>query len=687
MQFESIPDTQPFTVRGIVGKFSVVGSKWKICHFSTFASSENDSSAGNTSRLLNELKPMRERVKPAEIKDMSSLLQRDLDDSRVANELIPYLLSNKASIGFFPAVLCALMPKRFLSQNSDDKVPILYPDPADENGDASGNRERDYLGYWKLKTYGDKGKETAFAMLTINPSKTDLIVLDGQHRSNAFRFLTKTFATDDREIYSLFYKNIEVPEEFNSELPVTIIWFEKIKDDPIDPKLISRRLFVDVNTTAKKVNDSRNILLNDQSFPSVFTAIFYSLLAKQGFDEKSLSLLHGAFDSDIEKNKSDLALFSPTVIEYAFRCFCLGKTDYDNLNIKIKVDASDRQNNTDRLKRFFRPANKTKCVSNLSPSNISIREEFNETGAKYIHQVLSKFSLCALTLKATADLATNLRSDAWASSARTEVWERVYCGGEGLFSSFVGSNDDTIRNGTYSKAIKEIEQKFIEIRSSFINDDGKKNVTNIEIKKAYDAFLSKASITGLVMALSKLYETHGWAFEIINLEGKKEKIDTVEHFIYLLNKISPKQWIVVLTEFKLHAVGKELKPTLWPSIRNLYLRVLEGNELADPIFNTSPKLNWFKNQFEISPDFYFIKSIVTEKVMSFKTVNNDIGPDKVTLKTYFAEAEKELITVLHKAGLTSIKPARFKWERWINEFINEEQIEPAQGAEENTDDE
>jgi hypothetical protein len=115
--------------------------------------------------------------------------------------------------------------------------------------------------------------------------------------------------------------------------------------------------------------------------------------------------------------------------------------------------------------------------------------------------------------------------------------------------------------------------------------------------------------------------------------------------------------------------------------------VLEGNELADPIFNTSPKLNWFKNQFEISPDFYFIKSIVTEKVMSFKTVNNDIGPDKVTLKTYFAEAEKELITVLHKAGLTSIKPARFKWERWINEFINEEQIEPAQGAEENTDDE
>ena len=84
-KFDSISDTNPFKVRGIVGKFKVVDAKWEIWHFSTIASSNNSSGAGNSQRLLSELKPMRERVTPSEIKDMSSLLQRDLDDSRVAN--------------------------------------------------------------------------------------------------------------------------------------------------------------------------------------------------------------------------------------------------------------------------------------------------------------------------------------------------------------------------------------------------------------------------------------------------------------------------------------------------------------------------------------------------------------------------------------------------------------------------
>lgn len=683
MQFGSISDTQPFTVRGIIGKFTVVGSKWKICHFSTFASSENDSSAGNTSRLLHELKPMRERVKPAEIKDMSSLLQRDLDDSRVAHELIPYLLSNKASIGFFPAVLCALMPKRFLAPNGEGGKPVVYPDGQLEKD------ERNYSGYWKLRTYrADNGNDSAFAQLTIDPSKTDVIVLDGQHRSNAFRFLTKTFAADSREIYSHFYKDIKVPEQFDSELPVTIIWFEKLGDNPVDPKLISRRLFVDVNTTAKKVNDSRNILLNDQAFPSVCTAIFYSRLAQLGFDEGNFSLLHGAFDCDSEKNRSVLSLCSPTVIEYAFRCFCLGKADFDNLNVKIQKDYSEYQNNLDRLKRFFtnlEPKKKTSCTSDLSPTNPAIREAFGDTGAAYVYKLFSKFALSSLMIKASMQLAADIRSDGWRSTTRSEVWERVYCGGEGLFSSFVGSIDEAIQKGSYAQAIREIEDRFLEIRAGLLNEQDKQPVDKPIIARAFETFLSKASITGLVMAISKMHESLGWSFEISDEDGVKETVLTVDHFLDLLNYFTPKQWVAVFTDFKSKAVSKELNPRLWPSMRNLYLRVVEDRELAIRKDAISCQLNWFKGNFEGSPDFAYVQSSVKEKVSAFKKANNDDAPDRSQVKIYYSEAEKELGLILKRIGLNSIKPAKFRWVTKDNEFLHPDENKQLEPTEEDLD--
>ena len=73
--------------------------------------------------LADQMVPWREIFKIDEL-TFDELLQRDLDDSRVANDLIPYLLGESGSNArFFPPILAVLAPKRI------DKSGILpyYP--------------------------------------------------------------------------------------------------------------------------------------------------------------------------------------------------------------------------------------------------------------------------------------------------------------------------------------------------------------------------------------------------------------------------------------------------------------------------------------------------------------------------------------------------------------------------------
>lgn len=64
----------------------------------------------NQSRLTALLCPVRE-VLPVSTMNFNQLLQRDLDDHRVATELIPYLLTQgPTGPAFFPPVMAVLLP-------------------------------------------------------------------------------------------------------------------------------------------------------------------------------------------------------------------------------------------------------------------------------------------------------------------------------------------------------------------------------------------------------------------------------------------------------------------------------------------------------------------------------------------------------------------------------------------------
>src|SRR4051794_2695497 len=87
------PLIRVFGMAGVfhVGPDASQGDAVRIRYFNTVASGQDSVAAGNSRRLLEELKPMRERAQVSALRDLSSLLQRELDDERVAHQLVPYL--------------------------------------------------------------------------------------------------------------------------------------------------------------------------------------------------------------------------------------------------------------------------------------------------------------------------------------------------------------------------------------------------------------------------------------------------------------------------------------------------------------------------------------------------------------------------------------------------------------------
>jgi hypothetical protein len=630
-----------FRVLGIYGEFVVIPAKWKICHFSTYASSNNESRAGNTESLLKELKPMRERVSPKEIHDMSALLQRDLNDARVANELIPYLSKNAAQIGFFPAVLCALMPTGFLEAGEEEAA---YPESTGNN-----DAERDYNGHWKLNLYMDnKNNPTALGELEIDPKTTDIVVLDGQHRANAFRYLTGTFsdATRSDSIYSTFYRELENTSPFTSELPVTLVWFEKLEGEAVNPRLISRRLFVDVNTNAKSVSKSRNILLDDLTPSCVFTGLFYTGLARNGFLADQLSLLHGVFDSNDDNNKSAMSLFSPVAIDYAFRLFFTGRDECNGLTYTVERDRSYSHQNPARIARFIEQLTLEEkslidvdtILKSLHASHI--KDGLSKTAISYAYILFSRFLPFKLQIKSTELLASQINSGPWSNTTRKTVWSKVYCGGEGLFYSLMEcATNSSIES--YKLGIHEVEEKFKSIRSAQCGD-----ARGALTYSAYLVLTSIAGISGILMAVSKCAEILGWSY--------KDAGDTrlcVDFVVEELNKSTINDWLSILTEFK-SGVTSTLEPKRWPQIRNIYLRVIENN--------SEGKIKFFTQEVGLSPDVLFVNNDFRKRVTEYEQNNNE-EPDQDVKQQMRSQSIAKLNSCLAKCGLKQIIPQDYDW--------------------------
>lgn len=285
-------------IQGVWGEFNISSGNRasSVLYLQTYSAAGIDGS--EEQKLSSELRPFRE-VFPVTELALNQLMQRDLDDNRVATEMIPYLLGDgKFSHRFFPPILACIVPIKgraieplYLTRKDSEPEPIegdlLYERLSTEYWDEDTmirgfrfNRER--------RKQGSVWEHYTGASLDINTQRCRLVIIDGQHRAMALLALHRKFAgwPNDAKQYEFFYSDIVAEQEELKDinLPVCICFFPDLHAGNAaaqEVKDACRELFLVVNSQARPVTPSRNILLNDVSLSALFTRSVLSDLRTQ----------------------------------------------------------------------------------------------------------------------------------------------------------------------------------------------------------------------------------------------------------------------------------------------------------------------------------------------------------------------------------------------------------------------
>jgi hypothetical protein len=562
-------------LQGVIGTFEIPGGSARVKFFSTFASNRDTSAM--EFKLLEELKPMRENTEVKELENLDVLFQRDLNDSRIANGLIPYLSGTISKLAFFPAILGVLMPDGFINKKG-----IKYPSVTSSDGNIIN-----FDDHWKIEHYNLKQETTPLGLLKIDPKKTKVLVIDGQHRANAFRWITDTFlnkhtGSTDNDVYRAFYENVQKPQDFQCDLPITLIWFEKTGKHEINPTEISRKLFVDVNNTARKVNISRNILLDDFDVASLLTRFFLSkVVSVSKFAADKFSLLHAGFDIDSDAaNATDnkFVLTSPQKIKEMMSWFFLGANN-SSLPEHYRAQRSVFINITEfqyRIKnvRIARALGEKRMRLVDADDRATMETEFGNSYLPAFWKIFSDFILYNYHYQVCKNVEDMVRQD----SVLNLTWDKIIAGGEGLFYTY--KEEEITNKGKHTTEFVKYSQAIAKIENYF--DDQKKKAFKFKDsslydeknKKVSDSIKSIAFQVGLIMAFREYEE------KITQISGQKVSPESIAtEYIENLNKFNAEAWFYILTDLKQELSDfLEIQPKLWPVYQKIFAKVLEESD-------------------------------------------------------------------------------------------------------------
>jgi hypothetical protein len=231
------------------------------------------------------------------------------------------------------------VPQRFIT--AAKPLRLRYPTP------TKHARRTDFGGFWELELFPQRGgtEPSRLGRLTINTNRSHVLVLDGQHRANAFRYVAGCFPPTDA--YRPFYQGVGTVPGYAAELPVSLIWFASKHKRPIQPTDISRELFVAVNNNARRVGEARTILLDDFYLAHVAVNTFYRRLAERtGFAVDQPSLLTACFDMDRDLEQAKvpvMALTNPIVLRDALSYAFFANDNYND-PCRAKATAHEQRN-------------------------------------------------------------------------------------------------------------------------------------------------------------------------------------------------------------------------------------------------------------------------------------------------------------------------------------------------------
>ena len=181
------------------------------------------------------------------------LFQRDVDNERVTDSLLPYL-QNMEKIKFFNPLTLTLLP---MEENRDrvlTQMPRVVASQMVDGGREWQSLERP--DYHRIRWVRENPQ---YALLEWSDTKTKLVAIDGQHRLSALkRFWSDTTAAGHQDFVEW-------------RIPVVVVSFRTSAggDEPPSVLEVIRSIFVYINTQAKVVNRARAILLSDESVNGV----------------------------------------------------------------------------------------------------------------------------------------------------------------------------------------------------------------------------------------------------------------------------------------------------------------------------------------------------------------------------------------------------------------------------------
>jgi hypothetical protein len=265
-------------------------------------------------RLFQNLLPVREIF---ETKDLGfdDLMQRDIDDGRVSNSLIPYLLQSGEAVKFFPPIVAVVVPV-----GADKELLSSYPKIIEQTSDVEGATYKQVIQRsgqpgqeaFEFEQVEHNGMRLEFdnARLRINTNRCKIVIVDGQHRAMALLALYRNIKgwPDHTAAIKHYYqrwtkdllKNFDLKE---ISLPIAICTFPTLFEgnSPYKVTQACRSIFLALNKNARPVSRSRNILLDDKDLLSHFEREILEEVKSFKIDAPSRLRLWN-FELDAEKN-------------------------------------------------------------------------------------------------------------------------------------------------------------------------------------------------------------------------------------------------------------------------------------------------------------------------------------------------------------------------------------------------
>jgi len=182
--------------------------------------------------------------------DVRDLFQRDVDDDRVKEDIIPYFKDN-TKIKYFSPITLILLPTENEKRDIIKKIDYIDPSNSEEEGVEIFYEKS---GFYKLNIYKH---EDPIAKLEWSDRNCFLVAIDGQHRLSGL----KRWKSEPNSNFK------------DWKIPVVILNIFKVDKDKSTASLLEivRKTFVYINTKAERINKAREILLNDESVNAICT--------------------------------------------------------------------------------------------------------------------------------------------------------------------------------------------------------------------------------------------------------------------------------------------------------------------------------------------------------------------------------------------------------------------------------